>query len=93
MAVLRYDTANFAGAKFASDGSGYVLIGRDFLNYWIGAKLTLSGEMGILFDENAYYLRLQQEFGNTLSFHNWSYPPHTLLLIFRLVFYHICGLI
>ncbi|MCF6275937.1 MAG: DUF2029 domain-containing protein [Robiginitomaculum sp.] len=62
-------------------GDGAVLIGRDFMNYWMGAKLTLSGEAEILFDKSAYYLRLKQEFGPNLSFHNWSYPPNTLLLL------------
>ncbi len=67
--------------------SGLGTLGRDFINYWSGAKLTLAGQTDILFGPTAiYYEWLKDEFGQGLSFHNWGYPPSSLLFLWPLGF-------
>ncbi|WP_162596069.1 glycosyltransferase family 87 protein [Methylobacterium sp. 17Sr1-1] len=56
-------------------------IGRDFINAWAGGRLALSGQSDILFDFGAYHAAIGALFGTPLPFHNWSYPPSTLLLL------------
>ncbi|WP_374310740.1 glycosyltransferase family 87 protein [Dongia sp.] len=57
------------------------VIGLDFVNTWLGARLTLAGDVGALFDFGAYNKLLQGFFGADLPGHIWSYPPHLLPLI------------
>jgi len=55
---------------------------KDFANYWIAGKLILAGETADLFGPQAQYFRhMTDAFGLDYSWHNWSYPPHYLLLI------------
>ncbi len=61
------------------DAAGYA-VGRDFVNVWNGARLALAGEAAILFDRDAYQASLAAAFGPSFPDHNWSYPPHALLL-------------
>jgi alpha-1,2-mannosyltransferase len=90
--------ATFAGAVFLAvfvvgylactnpprDALGY-LIGRDFVNTWMGARAALSGDVGRLSDFHFYLQVLHQTFG-ALPAHNWSYPPHILLFVWPLGF-------
>jgi len=73
---------------FMHDGrmhpSGMWAMGRDFINYWSGARLALAGETETLSKVGEYIAYLKNEFGQGLDGHNWSYPPHTLLLIWPL---------
>src|SRR6185436_1676940 len=62
------------------DPFGY-LTGRDFVNTWMGARATLDGDPKLWFDFTAYNAALHQIFGANFPQHNWSYPPHLLLLI------------
>lgn len=61
------------------------LINKDFANYWIAARLVLDGSVQDLFADHATYFRhMQAAFGQDYPWHNWSYPPHYLLLIWPL---------
>lgn len=57
---------------------------RDFVNYWMAARMTLSGTEHDLFTHDIYFARLQQLFGSDIEIRSWSYPPHFLLLLWPL---------
>ncbi|AWN48561.1 hypothetical protein DK419_21215 [Methylobacterium terrae] len=59
-------------------------IGRDFINNWVGPQLATSGRLATLFDLDAYHAAIGTLFGAPLPFHNWGYPPFTLLLLWPL---------
>jgi hypothetical protein len=59
-------------------------VGRDFLNTWVAAKLTLSGNLMPLFDFGAYQSAITYWFGHMVPAMAWSYPPQLLLLIWPL---------
>lgn len=56
-------------------------IGRDFINNWVGPRLAFGGELAILTDLKAYAEAIGRVFGTPLPFHNWSYPPFALLML------------
>ena len=58
--------------------------GRDFVNYWMAGKLLLQGNLEQLFPQDVYQQRLEETFGFEMEIRNWSYPPHSLLLIWPL---------
>lgn len=55
--------------------------GRDFINYWSGAKLALHGRVADIFDQDAYMRALTAFWGPGLKIHSFSYPPSILPLI------------
>ena len=55
--------------------------GRDFINYWSGAKLALQGRVFDIFDQDAYMRALTAFWGPGLKVHSFSYPPSILPLI------------
>ena len=56
-------------------------IGRDFINLWTaGHHLSAAGHIPDLFDHNTYRPLQEALFGRDLPPHNWSYPPHFLLV-------------
>lgn len=57
---------------------------RDFVNYWMGARLTLAGQHLDLFSQPLYFAHLREVFGPNYPIHNWAYPPHFLLLLMPL---------
>lgn len=58
---------------------------RDFANYWLASKLALEGRALDLFSgQEIYFARMQEVFGPEYPWHNWSYPPHYLLLVLPL---------
>lgn len=59
-------------------------IGRDFINNWAGPQLAFNGQLPVLFDNTAYHKAIQQLFGYPIPFHNWGYPPFTLLFFWPL---------
>ncbi len=61
-----------------------VLVDRDFVNYWMGSSLTLSGQEQVLFRIEDYGDQLAATFGPQEQLRNWSYPPHYLLLMLPL---------
>jgi hypothetical protein len=65
-------------------GLAYTLVDRDFVNYWMGGQLALSGEHLDLFVHERYFPRLQELFGADYEVRAWSYPPHYLLFLWPL---------
>lgn len=64
------------------------LADRDFANYWTAARLVLEGRSADLFGpQPIYFAHLQAAFGPDYPWHNWSYPPHFLLLVWPLGFF------
>lgn len=72
----------FSLGHWPYDGFGYV-IGRDFVNTWMGAKAALAGDPTPWFDFAAYNEALRARWP-TIPEHNWSYPPHLLLFTWPL---------
>jgi alpha-1,2-mannosyltransferase len=62
------------------DHTNFVL-GRDFLNTWMGARSVFAGGPAAWFDAQAYNAALRQLLGTLYPEHYWSYPPHVLLFI------------
>jgi len=59
-------------------------IGRDFINNWAAPQLAFNGRLDVLFDTTGYHQAIQQLFGYPIPFHNWGYPPFTLLFFWPL---------
>ncbi|HEX2762905.1 MAG TPA: glycosyltransferase family 87 protein [Allosphingosinicella sp.] len=53
--------------------------GRDFANVWTSGSLTLKGRLDILYDVEAYRAYQLELFESGMKYHNYSYPPVTLL--------------
>lgn len=68
------------------DIHGY-LFGRDFANIYAASCAVQQGRMEILFAQGEYQQWLESLFGAGYPPHNWSYPPHWLVLI-----YPVCAL-
>lgn len=66
------------------DFLAYILIDRDFANYWVAGRLVLSGEHLDLFAFSTYFPHLQALFGSNIQIRAWSYPPHFLLFVWPL---------
>ena len=62
------------------DGTHFV-IGRDFLNTWMGGRTVFGGGPAVLFDAGSYNAALRAMLGTVYPEHFWSYPPHVLLFI------------
>jgi arabinofuranan 3-O-arabinosyltransferase len=61
---------------------------KDFANYWTAARLVMDGKLQDLFGpQPIYFAHLSAAFGPLFPWHNWSYPPHFLLLIWPLAFF------
>lgn len=55
-------------------------IGRDFINYWSGAKLAVDGKAAIAYDLKEYYKFQRSVTGDGGEFKLYSYPPVMMLL-------------
>ena len=62
------------------DPYGY-LIGRDFANTWLGARMVADGQVLALYDREQYRLALDAAFGANFPDHFWLYPPHYIFLV------------
>ncbi len=62
------------------DTAGRV-VGRDFVNYWTGGVAVFDGMIPEIFDIQLYHPYQEQLLGLEFVEHNWSYPPHMLLLV------------
>jgi alpha-1,2-mannosyltransferase len=62
------------------DGTNFVL-GRDFLNTWMGGRSAFFGGPAPWFDVDVYNQALRAMLGKPYPLHYWSYPPHLMLLI------------
>lgn len=61
---------------------------KDFANYWMAGQLIREGRVMDLFGPHpAYFAHLTDAFGADFPWHNWSYPPHYLLLVWPLGFF------
>jgi len=56
-------------------------LGTDFVNYWSGARLAISGAVDVVYDLPRYFAVLRQWFSPEMRGMNFSYPPHALLLL------------
>ena len=65
------------------DGTGFV-VGRDYLNMWMGARAVFEGDPAAWFDHRTYNEALRDMLGAEYQEHFWSYPPHLLLFIWPL---------
>jgi len=66
--------------QFPRDGMHYV-IGRDFLNTWMGGRSLFQGGPASWFDYRVYSAMLQQMLGGPYPDVYWSYPPHVVLFV------------
>ena len=55
--------------------------GRDFLNYWTGGRLALTGPVEVAYDVERYNALLREWFSPEQSGMAFSYPPHALPLL------------
>lgn len=62
----------------------HFVIGRDFLNTWMGGRSFFSGGPAPWFDYHIYNQTLRQMFGPSYPEVYWSYPPHMVLFIWPL---------
>jgi alpha-1,2-mannosyltransferase len=69
-----------ASGKPWVDGTHFIL-GRDFLNFWMGGRSVFGDGPAALFDFRAYNAALRDLLGAGYPEHFWSYPPHLLLFI------------
>ena len=67
------------GTSIPRDGSGLV-VGRDFLNFWMYGHAAFHAEPGRLYDLTAYHQALASFLGPGYPGQNWSYPPGIMLL-------------
>ncbi len=70
-------------AKPWVDGANFVL-GRDFLNTWMGGRSAFFGGPAPWFDLHVYNQALRDMLGTQYQEHYWSYPPHVMLFIWPL---------
>jgi hypothetical protein len=68
------------GADGLYDQFGYV-IGRDFIVFWLAAKLTLQGDVARVIDPAGFRYAMEAAFRPSLPVHLWLYPSHYLLFI------------
>ena len=62
------------------DQYGYPVL-RDFINFWTGGRLALTGRVAEIYDLDAYEAAVQALFAPMRRFMNFSYPPHVLPLL------------
>ena len=87
-AVLVSIHAAFVIKAFLSPETLSGFADKDFANYWTAGKLILNGQVMDLFGPQPdYFQHLQAAFGTGYPWHNWSYPPHYLLLVWPLGFF------
>ncbi|MEI9403296.1 glycosyltransferase family 87 protein [Mesorhizobium argentiipisi] len=73
------------GVAIVAPGLDPNLADKDFANYWLASRLLLSGKVQDLFAPwSVYFGHLRETFGSGYPWHNWSYPPHFLFLIWPL---------
>ncbi|GAB4369369.1 MAG: hypothetical protein Kow00114_29130 [Kiloniellaceae bacterium] len=59
-------------------------IGRDFINYWTAGVAVFEGLVLAIFDAELFHAYQERLLGHPFVSHNWSYPPHKLLLTWPL---------
>jgi len=77
--LLLFGVAYLLHSRPPHDQNGY-LIGRDFVNSWMGARAVVGGHVEGLFHLDAYNRAIAALFGKLPPL-NWSYPPVVLLFV------------
>ncbi|MDB5713518.1 MAG: hypothetical protein JWO15_915 [Sphingomonadales bacterium] len=68
-----------------SAGISPALADKDFANYWVAAHLAADGKVAVIFGPHPrYFAHMVAAMGPGFPWHNWSYPPHYLLIIMPL---------
>src|SRR5262249_9086248 len=62
------------------DQYGFPVV-RDFINFWTGSRLALTGRVADIYDLDAYEAAVHALFAPMGHFMNFSYPPHSLPLL------------
>jgi hypothetical protein len=75
-----FEIVYLATSKLPYDAVHHI-VGWDYLNTWMGAHAALFGRPQDFFDFEHYNAILRGVFPGEKYAHNWSYPPHILLLI------------
>lgn len=70
LAHLTHGVTNAAGEQLS----------RDFINYWSGAKLAMTGQALQAYDRSAFHLYQQTLVGPASEFKIYGYPPVLMLL-------------
>lgn len=84
VAVLAAAGFDVARGLFVA-GTPQALEEKDFANYWMAARLALEGRALDLFGpQEVYFAHLTATFGEGYGWHNWSYPPHALPILWPL---------
>jgi hypothetical protein len=65
---------------FPRDGTTLV-VGRDFLNFWMYGRAASSAHPGAWYDPHIYNTMLAALLGGNYPGQNWSYPPTLMLLM------------
>jgi len=82
--LIFYIASYLAHAHPPRDAYGYVL-GRDFVNTWMGARAVLSGTAHEILNVDVHIRRMVAVLG-PMPPHNWSYPPALFLFLWPLGF-------
>ncbi|MEZ5832250.1 MAG: glycosyltransferase family 87 protein [Dongiaceae bacterium] len=56
-------------------------IGRDYVNIWTAARVTLAGKINVLPHVTQFHKEQEALLGRPFPLHNWSYPPHLIPMI------------
>ena len=62
-----------------TDGAGAPL-GEDFLNFWSGAYLSMTGQWPVIYDFEAFHRFENSIVGGVIGLYHYSYPPVTWLV-------------
>jgi len=77
-AIAYFYTLTWSEA-IARDGTTLV-IGRDFLNFWMYGRAALTPDPSRFYDLQTYNHELAALLGENYPWQNWSYPPSIMLL-------------
>lgn len=70
-----------AASGLLNDTPSAEFANKDFANYWLAGRLTLSGDWLALFHQPSHQRELEEALGvGAMEIRNWSYPPHFLLV-------------
>lgn len=79
VAIIVYAWLLPSASPFPRDGSGLV-VGRDFLNFWMYGRAAASAQPWTWYDLGAYHQAIAALLGPGYPGQNWSYPPSIMLL-------------
>src|SRR3546814_8070178 len=80
--ALAIATVLFVADAVRLDGlrlNSHTVLGRDFVNVWLGGTLVWSHQDMLVYDINGYRKSLQETF-HISDVYAYSYPPHSLFL-------------